>query len=271
MGKVIAFFSGEKGGTGKTTLSVLSLIFLSEEKHRVLLVDLSIDMNYMGTLLKSLPKDCLVCHSECTKFGLFDYLLGNCKFIDTLNIIKGTNAVIIPAGDVSLDKMQDIDYRKIGQMLDTLRKKNIIVLLDFPTLRLYEPIAQLLQYCDNIIFVFEPIREHIVYVKRLSLTLKKLFGINRDDMKIVFNKVLSSALSVLTEETLNNILEHVKSWYKVSYVYVKYKIPASLPEVLLKRYIAYLKDPSKNGYLIKQVEELMLSQGRREFLKFLLS
>ena len=270
MSKVIAFFSGEKGGTGKTTLSILSLIFLSEEKHRVLLLDLSIDMNYLGVLLKSVPRDVLVCHSECTKFGLFDYLLGNCKFIDTLHQIRGTSAVIVPAGDIAVDKLQDIDYKKVGQILDALRKKDLVIILDFPTLRLYEPIARILQYCDQIVFVFEPIKEHIVYAKRLSISLSKLFDIDRDRLKIVFNKVLPDAFNMLTQEVLEDLLKYVKNWYKVTYVYVKYKVPASLPEVLLKRYIAYIKDPQKNSYLIKQIEDLMLHQGRHMFVKFLL-
>ena len=270
MGKTIAFFSGEKGGTGKTTLSILSLIFLSEERYRVLLLDMSIDMNYLGVLLKSLPKDVLVCHSECTKFGLFDYLLGNCRFIDTLHQIRGTNAVIVPAGDVAIDRIQDVDYRKIAQILEALKGKDLIIILDFPTLRLYEPIAQLLQFCDDVIFVFESIKEHVVYVKRLSVALNKLLDIDRDRLKIVFNKVLPDAFNTLSQEVLEDILRHVKSWYKVNYVHVKYKVPASLPEVLLKRYIVYLQDPEKNMYLIKQIEELMLQQGRHAFIKFLL-
>ncbi len=281
--KVVAFYSGEKGGTGKTTLSIFSSILLVENPdipYKVVLVDLSIDMNQIGIILQELAKQVTYryliksAHDEPGKYGLLDYLLGKCDIKRTLYQVDNKPLIIIPAGYASPEELKSLaDFSILNDVFQALKQRNIFVIVDLPSMRLYEAIANVLKFVDDIIFVVEPAKEHVAYLKKQCQALEKFLD-KKPSIKVILNKVKISMIDYINKEIFNDIEEIREAYgckiYKVNYRRLKFaEVEKDLPEVLLELYLYCIKNDRSD--IIHKIAEYFLSTSEDEYIEFITS
>lgn len=281
--KVIAFYSGEKGGTGKTTLSIFTSILLVEAPeipNKVVLVDLSIDMNQIGIILQELSKNVAYrdliksTQNEHGKYGLLDYLLGRCDIRKILYQIDNKPFIVIPAGYATPEELKQLaDFSILNDMFQALKQRNILVVVDLPSLRLYEAIANVLRFVDNIIFVIEPVREHAMYLKKQCKALEDFLG-RPANIKIILNKVKSSMMDYIKKEVYNIIdeLKREKGYlvYTINYKRLKFaEVEKDLPEVFFELYLYSIK--TERDDIIHKVAELFLTTPEDVYIDFITS
>lgn len=147
----IAYFSGRKGGTGKSTIAVNQAIALSMAlKSNVVLMDLGIDSTQTSSRLLGINPD---------RPGALDYMLGSVK--DVNQVVVRSNVVpsvfVIPPGTVRSWDLWDRPIN-VGQAYNALRNLIImvsritnaqVVVIDLPASMEVIPILALLN--SNII------------------------------------------------------------------------------------------------------------------------
>ncbi len=281
--KIVAFYSGEKGGTGKTTLSIFTSILLVENPdipYKVVLVDLSIDMNQVGIILQELSKNVAYrdlirsTHNEPGKYGLLDYLLGKCDIRKILYQINRKPFIIIPAGYATPEELKQLaDFSVLNEVFQALKQRNIFVVVDLPSLRLYEAIANVLRFVDDIIFVIEPVKEHVAYLKKQCEALEKFLE-RRPNIKIILNKIKTSMMDYIKKEIYEDIeqLKREKGYpvYNINYRRLRFaEIEKDLPEVFLEIYLYSIKTDRDD--LIHKIAELFLPTPEDVYIDFIVS
>ncbi len=279
----MAFYSGEKGGTGKTTLSIFTSILLVENPdipYKVVLVDLSIDMNQIGIILQELSRQVSYrdliksCHNEPGRYGLLDYLLGKCDIRKTLYQIDNKPFIIIPAGYASPDELKELaDFSILNDVFQALKQRNIFVIVDLPSMRLYEAIANVLKFVDDIVFVIEPVKEHVAYLKKQCEALERFLN-RKPNVKVILNKIKLSMMDYIRREVYEEVesirRQYGLSIYKINYRRLKFaEVEKDLPEVFLELYMYCIKNDRSD--IIHKIAEHFLSTEEDEYVKFIIS
>ena len=260
MARVVCVYSGEKGGTGKTTLSLLMTIFADLHGYPVVYVDLSIDMDYLHLLLESISD--FVKKTGKHDYGILDYLLGKCKLKDILYSIEGRDSlVLIPAGQARPEEISKIDWRKFCTLTHKIAKTlGAYVIVDMPACRLTDPVNIVLAAADIVTFVVEETNECLSYFTRHVQLLKEYREVK--NIVLIVNKARTHDETALARY-LKHVNSCVRAWQYVNYVTAQ----RSLPELILRRYIYYLA--TGNELVIRELETKMLPNGASRLLNTL--
>lgn len=135
---VVSFFSGSKGGTGKTTLAVNTAIALSVDLGNVVLVDFGIDGTYMASQMLGVNP---------SSTGILDYLYADAKpevrrsgvvssvFVVPPGTIKSVHLLAAGFGKVSLN-MAPLPalVNKFNMVIATITSETMaeVVVIDLP-------------------------------------------------------------------------------------------------------------------------------------------
>ncbi|WP_069806909.1 ParA family protein [Vulcanisaeta thermophila] len=131
---VISFYSGSRGGTGKTTLAVNTAIaLLMALRVPVAYVDFGVDGTHMGSLMLSAKTDTV---------GVTDYLMG---FVDNDEVIQRSGLIdglyVVPPGTVDSIRMIHSMPRglrpvieRLGSLVTRLAEhRAYVVIMDLPS------------------------------------------------------------------------------------------------------------------------------------------
>lgn len=261
MARIVCVYSGEKGGTGKTTLSLLATVFADLHGYPVVYLDLSIDMDYLHLLFQSISE--FVEKRSKHDYGILDYLLGKCKLKDILYGIKNRgNIVLIPAGQVKPEEVERINWKRLCTLVKKIaRRLGAYVIVDMPATRLTDPVSTILNIADNIVFVSEETSENLQYFVKHVQLLKEYREV--ENVVLIVNKARVRDESALAKY-LKNVNSIVKSWQYVNYVVAQ----KSLPELIMRRYIYYLM--TEDEIVIRELEGKLLPHGASRLLNALL-
>jgi septum site-determining protein MinD len=137
-GVALAIASG-KGGVGKTTTAVNLGAALVESGHDVVVVDVDLGMANLGAMVG-------LAQPEAT---IHDVLAGRAPLEDALH--EGGGLTVLP-GSTDLDHFTDADTRTLERVVNTLRSRYDVVLLDVGA-GLNRDIAVAIQAADGVLLV----------------------------------------------------------------------------------------------------------------------
>ncbi len=248
VGRVVAIYSGEKGGTGKTTLSLLTTIFADLHGYPVVYLDLSIDMDYLHLLFETIGE--FVRRPGRHSYGILDYLLGKCKLRDVLHGIEGRdNIVLIPAGQARPEEVSKIDWKRLCMLVRRIAKVlGAYVIVDMPACRIVDPVNTVLTAADVIAFVAEETSECLSYFAKHVQLLKEYREV--ENIVLIVNKARTRDETALAKY-LKHVNSLVKTWQYVNHVTAQ----RSLPELILRRYVYYLM--TQDDLVIRELEAKM--------------
>ena len=246
MARIVCVYSGEKGGTGKTTLSLLTTIFGDLHGYPVVYLDLSIDMDYLHLLFETISE--FIRKPGKHSYGILDHLLGKCKLRDVLYGIEGRdNIVLIPAGGpVRPEEINRIDWKRLCMLVRRIAKVlGAYVIVDMPACRLTDPVNTVLTAADVVAFVAEETSECLSYFAKHVQLLREYRDV--DSVVLIVNKARTRDETALARY-LKHVNSLVKTWQYVNYVAAQ----RSLPELILRRYVYYLM--TQDDLVIRELE-----------------
>ncbi len=260
MTRIIVVYSDEKGGTGKTTLSLLTALFADLHGYPVVYLDLSIDMDYLHLLLDAISD--FIRRPSKHGYGILDYLLGRCRLRDVLYGIEGRdNLVLIPAGSARPEELQKVDWKRLCTLVRKIAKVlGAYVIVDMPACRPTDPVNVVLSVADVVVFVAEETSECLSYFARHVQVLREYRDVEK--VVLIVNKARTRDEDALARY-LRHVDSYVKSWQYVNYVAAQ----RSLPELILRRYVYYLA--TGDELVIHELEQKMLLGGAARLLNML--
>ncbi|MBD3155148.1 MAG: P-loop NTPase [Candidatus Aenigmarchaeota archaeon] len=171
MTKVIGVTSG-KGGVGKTTIvSNLGVILSKYFNKNVTIVDCNVTNSHLALY-----------------FGMYYFPVTINKVIrEGINIEEAmykhyTGVNIVPAS-LSLSGLRGVDVIKIKDVIQPLREKNDLIILDGSPGMGRESMA-MLHACDKVLFVTNPIMSSMIDVVRFREVLNEL---NKEALGLIIN------------------------------------------------------------------------------------
>ncbi|NPA69874.1 MAG: CpsD/CapB family tyrosine-protein kinase, partial [Crenarchaeota archaeon] len=200
---IIATFSADKGGTGKTTIAIVLAHLFSQEKIPTILIDLSYDNPYLSTVLSLIYNNVKI----PTDRGFVNWLQDIAE-PEEIVIELNPHLVYVPPGigNVVIDEVVE---EKLTRFLEPIRRsRRIVTILDLPamlpkTILDREYPALLLGYADTIIAVsdFDLVAMRHILHYAINI-LPRYYGTNR----IIF--IVNKCRGAIPQEFLDNIRKH---------------------------------------------------------------
>jgi capsular exopolysaccharide synthesis family protein len=155
----VIMVSSAVGGEGKSTTAANLAVSFARAGRRVLLAELDLRRPNLGSMLKTYPAA-----------GLVDVLLGYATLDDAIEQIqiaggapaangrgqRGGEFEFLAAGPAPTDVGEMFGSRKLGQVLDAMRSRADVVLLDAPPLLLVGDAMALSAQADALILIAKP-------------------------------------------------------------------------------------------------------------------
>jgi len=205
MAKIIGVTSG-KGGVGKTTIvSNLGIILSKYFNKKVTIVDCNVTNSHLALY-----------------FGMYYFPSTINKVIkDDVDIeeavYKHYSGVSIVPASLSLADLRGVDVVRLKEVLEPLREKNDIIILDGSPGLGRESMA-MLNACDEVLFVTTPLMSSLMDVVRYKEVLneikKKSMGIIINMRQNVKNEMKSSEIEKFTDMDVISSIPYDKGVYK---------------------------------------------------------
>ncbi len=261
MGKVISIISGEKGGTGKTTVSYLLTFEGAMYNIPIAYIDMSYDMNYtINLFLTSFPDV-----KRRVFYGVFDYLLGRINSLGqvALTIMMRPYPLILPAVGwengrqvLTPDAVEIYGMKifpRLARIARGLANRGYHVIIDFPASVLSSQVYSILNDSDTVLFVAEGSREVLKYAENAIERLRKDWFIK--DLVLAINKVHGISENELRSYIANT---RARDWFWIRY-FTKGTGGRSLPDVIFRAFFVYIQFDDDS--VIKQIEAELLPYG----------
>jgi cell division ATPase MinD len=205
MSNIIGVTSG-KGGVGKTTIvSNLGVILSKYFNKNVTIVDCNVTNSHLALY-----------------FGMYYFPVTINKVIrEGVDIEKAmyehyTGVNIVPAS-LSLSGLRGVDVIKIKEVIQPLREKNDLVILDGSPGMGRESMA-MLRACDKVLFVTNPIMSSMIDVVRFREVLndlnKKSMGLIINMRQGMKNEMRNEEIEKFTEMEVVSSIPYDKNVYK---------------------------------------------------------
>jgi chromosome partitioning protein len=163
-----------KGGTGKSTLSILFINALSKSGYRVLVIDADASNNALSFYLNDTP--------SVSQKSIFDLFMGN-KVEDC--VIKINDNLDLIRGDVRLNEFRATDsLKKLKRSLQGLDYDYCII----DTAPTYDNIIGNVLTASDVLLI--PVQQDIFSLQALRYQFEKLVDLELDslDLHIIFNQ-----------------------------------------------------------------------------------
>ena len=193
-GKIISIFGAR--GIGKSTFSTFFAKNVDKSKVKTLLIDFDLYENSIRTILKI---------KKQPKFT---------GEITDLIINKEKNLDILCDLDLFFPKTEKIDFFKIHEILNNLRKEYDLIIIDTSSDFQNECTKRIFYNSDDVIFLMEPNILGIKKAKNIIEVLQNDWKVNDSKIKMIINK---SNIYQISESIIEEIFPGIKICGKIKY------------------------------------------------------
>ena len=142
----VVLLTSRHEGEGKSSITINMMRTLASYGKRVLLIDTDLRRS-------TLVRRYRLSYEQKKPFGLAHYLAGMCDLEDVIYQTSLPNAYLIPTGRDVLNSMQLLSSPRYGKMIENVRKRFDIVLVDCPPAGMIVDAVEVAKYCDGAIIV----------------------------------------------------------------------------------------------------------------------
>ena len=133
-------------GEGKSYISMNLLRTLSQLGRRTILIDT--DLRASG-----IQSDYRLRYSTKERYGLSEYLSGQCELKDAVYRTNLPNTYMIPAGHEAPNPLQLLDTQAMQNLIDQLAENFDVVLVDTPPVGVLVDAVAMAKFCDGALLV----------------------------------------------------------------------------------------------------------------------
>jgi capsular exopolysaccharide synthesis family protein len=158
---IVLLITSTESGDGKTYFSTNLASVYAMTKRKTLLMDM--DLRKPSVMHE---------FNTSVKYGITDYLIGECTLEEAIVKIKNVDYDILPGGTVPPNPGELVRSDKLRGMIDELRKQYEYILLDTSPVGLVADAYSLMSLTDINLFVVRQNKTNKSFVKRILAQLK---------------------------------------------------------------------------------------------------
>jgi capsular exopolysaccharide synthesis family protein len=158
---IVALVTSTESGDGKTYFSTNMAAVYAMTGRKTLLIDMDIR-----------KPSVIDAFNKTAKYGVTNYLIGECTLEEAIIKIDGVDYDILPGGTIPPNPGELVRSDKLKEMMDILRTKYDYIMLDTSPVGLVGDAYSLMTHSDINLFVVRQNKTHRMFVKRILSQLK---------------------------------------------------------------------------------------------------
>ncbi|MDR1653186.1 MAG: polysaccharide biosynthesis tyrosine autokinase [Prevotellaceae bacterium] len=159
---ILILVTSSESGDGKTYFSTNLASVYAMTKKKTLMIDMDIRK---PSILREFK--------ETSKFGITDYLIGDCTLDEAITKVKGIDFDILPGGTIPPNPGELVRSEKLRELFDILRERYDFIIMDTSPVGLVADAYSLMTTVADInLFVVRQNKTNKIFTKRILMQLK---------------------------------------------------------------------------------------------------